>query len=109
MPKRIQRRRTKGWRMPPNTVYVGRPSIWGNPFEVGGGVTHQMAVSCYALHLRDYWGWVSSETQRAFYPWPVQSTAFKEWLAPLKGRDLCCWCALEGPCHADMLLEIANA
>ena len=34
-PKRIQRRRTKGWRMPPNTVYVGRPSKWGNPFKVG--------------------------------------------------------------------------
>ena len=31
-PKRIQRRRTKGWRMPKNTVYVGRPSRWGNPF-----------------------------------------------------------------------------
>ena len=34
-PIRIQRKRTKGWRMPPNTVYVGRPTIWGNPFPVG--------------------------------------------------------------------------
>jgi len=31
-PRRIQRKRTKGWRMPPNTVYVGRPTVWGNPF-----------------------------------------------------------------------------
>ena len=36
-PIRIQRKRTKGWRMPPNTVYVGRPTIWGNPFHVYEG------------------------------------------------------------------------
>ena len=32
MPQRIQRRRTKGWRLPPNSRYVGRPTKWGNPF-----------------------------------------------------------------------------
>jgi Domain of unknown function (DUF4326) len=32
-PKRIQRKRTKGWKMPPNTVYVGRPTRLGNPFD----------------------------------------------------------------------------
>ena len=37
-PIRIQRKRTKGWRMPPNTVYVGRPSKWGNPFNSGNRV-----------------------------------------------------------------------
>ena len=36
MPKRIQRRRTKGWRMPPGVVYVGRPTIFGNPFAWQG-------------------------------------------------------------------------
>ncbi|WP_342394587.1 DUF4326 domain-containing protein [Prescottella agglutinans] len=35
MPQRIQRRRTRGWRMPEGAVYVGRPSGWGNPFKVG--------------------------------------------------------------------------
>ncbi len=34
-PKRIQRKRTKGWRMPANAVYVGRPTKWGNPAEIG--------------------------------------------------------------------------
>ena len=34
MPIRIQRRRTKGWRMPAGAVYVGRPSYFGNPFSV---------------------------------------------------------------------------
>jgi hypothetical protein len=33
-PVRIQRKRTKGWKMPPNTVYVGRGSQWGNPFKI---------------------------------------------------------------------------
>ncbi len=35
MPKRIQRKRIKGWRMPENTVSVCRPGKWGNPFPVG--------------------------------------------------------------------------
>ncbi len=26
----------------------------------------------------------------------------------LAGRDLACWCPLDGPCHADVLLEVAN-
>ena len=37
-PARIQRKRTKGWRMPKNTVYVGRPNKWCNPFKVNAGV-----------------------------------------------------------------------
>lgn len=35
IPRRIQRRRTKGWTMPPGAIYVGRPTKWGNPFVVG--------------------------------------------------------------------------
>jgi hypothetical protein len=34
-PKRIQRSRAKGWKMPANAIYVGRPTIWGNPYVVG--------------------------------------------------------------------------
>ena len=35
MPKRIQRKRTKGWRMPADAIYVGRPTKWGNPDKIG--------------------------------------------------------------------------
>lgn len=35
MPIRIQRKRTRGWKMPPNTVSVCRPGYWGNPYKVG--------------------------------------------------------------------------
>lgn len=33
--QRIQLQRTKGWKLPPNTVVVARPSRWGNPYRVG--------------------------------------------------------------------------
>ena len=107
-PRRIQRQRTKGWRMPEGAVYVGRPSRWGNPFEVGH-FTASMAVDAYAVHLSSYFGWRESALLRAFYPWPVESTELRDWLAPLRGHDLVCWCPLDQPCHADVLLELANA
>ena len=34
-PKRIQRSRSKGWKMPANAIYDGRPTVWGNPYVVG--------------------------------------------------------------------------
>ena len=52
-PRRIQRKRTRGWRMPPNTVYVGRPSKWGNIFHVGdiGVPDAQTATDLYEHEL----------------------------------------------------------
>ena len=107
-PKRIQRRRVKGWKMPPNTKYVGRPTIWGNPFEVGKDVTPQQAVERYAIHLSSYFGWVDREIKKVFYPWPVESKEFEDWIKPLKGKNLACFCPLNQKCHADILLKIAN-
>lgn len=107
-PKRIQRKRTKGWRMPDGVVYVGRPTRWGNPFEIGRDVTRQEALDRYVVHLASYFGWVEREIAKAFHPLPVRSTEFRDWLAPLVGKDLACWCPLDLPCHADVLLELAN-
>ncbi len=107
-PQRIQRQRTKGWRMPPDTVYVGRPSRWGNPFEASA-LGLQGALSAYVVHLSAYFGWEARMFRRAFYPLPVESTAFREWIAPLRGKHMACWCPLDQPCHADVLLELANA
>lgn len=86
-PHRVQLRRTRGWRMPPNTVSVSRPGPWGNPYAVG---VHGDAAQCVQL----YRGLV------ARFP----SVAFTD----LRGKNLACWCALDKPCHADVLLEIAN-
>jgi hypothetical protein len=99
-PKRIQRKRTKGYRLPPGAVYVGRPTRWGNPFEVGQTFSPEEAVDAFVVHLSSYFGWRGRAIARAFYPLPVESTEFRDWLAPLRGHDLACWCALAAPCHA---------
>lgn len=91
MPKRIQRKRKKGWMMPEGTVYVGRPSKWGNPFRVG----------------RHYP--TATAAVRAFRVYAAHHAYFNpNWLEPLRGKDLACWCKLSDPCHADVLLELAN-
>jgi len=91
MPKRIQRSRAKGWKMPKGAVYVGRPSKWGNPFLVEEGRSHEECVERYRRWL--YWHQGKIEVVKQ----------------ALRGKDLACWCPLDQPCHADVLLEIANA
>ncbi len=93
--------------MPEGTKYVGRPTQWENPFQVVDGDA-DLAVKQFAIHLVSYFGWEDMMMRRAFHPLPVRSTAFESWLAPLRGRDLACWCPLDQPCHADVLLELAN-
>jgi len=83
MPIRIKRERRKGWKMPADTIYVGRPSMWGNPF------TGPDAVERFREHY-------SSEHLKSM------ARMF------LRGKNLCCWCPLDKPCHGDVLLEISN-
>lgn len=102
-PKRIQRKRTKGWRMPPNTIHVGRSSDWENVFKVGEdayrfsfGMPHRFPQNIEEV-LADYRYYC--ETWLILAPY---------WLKPLRGKDLACWCKTEDKCHADVLLELAN-
>lgn len=98
-PKRIQRRRTKGWKMPPNTVYVGRPTKWGNPFcEID-----DYGRPCAKKSAEEFKAWLESpySDERAFDINHLSKTE-------LRGKNLACWCPLDKPCHADVLLEIAN-
>lgn len=88
MPKRIQRRRTAGWRMPENTVYVGRPTKWGNPYKINERLNKENAVALF----------------REFVEIHIPAEELKE----LKGKNLACWCKEGSPCHADILLEFAN-
>lgn len=91
MPVRIQRKRTKGWKMPSNTVYVGRPTKWGNPYQLCGDGS---VKSREALIYR-YRGW-------------LVNVGRIEQIGELRGKNLACFCPLDQPCHADVLLEIAN-
>ena len=106
-PVRIQRRRIKGWRMPEGAVYVGRPSRWGNPFDADK-LGQQGSVDAFVVHIVAFFGWDARAFAQALYPWHGRSRAFDDWIGHLRGKDLACWCPLDQPCHADVLLEWAN-
>ena len=104
MPTRIQRKRVKGWLMPPNTIYVGRPSKWANPFTVEKWGREQ-AVEMLRTALE---GPVNPIQAAAFMAvWDKRLTP--EAILGLRGKNLACWCPIDQPCHADVLLEVANA
>lgn len=96
-PKRIQRKRTKGWRMPEGAVYVGRGTKWGNPWIVDPNRATHPATNQY----RD----TAAECVRLYSDLVYGRD---DLLEPLRGRNLACWCPLDQPCHADVLLELAN-
>lgn len=101
-PARVQLRRTKGWRMPPQCVKVARPSRWGNPFTVAAhGVD---AVEMFRK-------WLAGEPLSAGERFTFLTDRRAELLArlpELKGKSLACFCPLSDACHADVLLELAN-
>ncbi len=110
MPERIQLRRTKGWRKPEGAIVVARPSRWGNPFtmssaiEIGYAKNHDEAR---AFAVQCFRAWLSGDDGM----WSAGHGVRREMLAclpELAGHDLACWCPLNQPCHADVLLELAN-
>lgn len=98
-PQRIQRQRTTGWRMPENTVYVGRGSKWGNPYRANGNRAEAASLFADMLHCAPVgdgtWGRRGEK---------AEETVRRE----LAGKNLACWCPLDQPCHADVLLDLAN-
>ena len=94
MPQRIQMKRLKGWRKPADAIYVGRPTRWGNPFRAG---SDGKAAEC-----------VAKFEARCVQMRNETPAAFATWIAPLRGHDLACWCPLDAPCHADVLLAMVN-
>lgn len=134
-PKRIQRKRMKGWRMPPDTIYVGRGSHWGNPYRIGqkgylawdsitdaellafdfsdkeivcdDGVVIKNAHPLPPNRIIYFDAPLTREDVILLYIKHVKEKEIS--LEPLRGRDLCCWCAPDALCHADWLLEAANS
>lgn len=111
-PCRIQRQRAKGWRMPRGAVYVGRPTKWGNPFRAvrDGGmwvVVDDNGVDYESFYHRPN---ALRDCVRLFSEVDVAYGLLLDRvdIAELRGRDLVCWCPLDQPCHADVLLELAN-
>lgn len=92
-PTRVQLRRTWGWRMPPNTVKVDRTTRWGNPYQ-GDGANPDRAMLVRLF--------------REYIARPEQAAKRAAIRTELRGRNLACWCPPGEPCHADVLLELAN-
>ena len=104
-PRRIQLSRKKGWRLPPNTIIVARPSKWGNPHKVCADVSAELAVHRFREDIEHHPEYLGIEK--------------------LRGKNLACWCKLckahaDGlplgvecadcqPCHANTLLVLSNA
>lgn len=107
MPIRIQQRRTKGWRLPPNAVAVSRPSKWGNPFKVGA---YAVPIT-YDEKDRPIAG-EQVRVRNAAHAVELYRANIKgreaEIRADLAGKDLACWCHPSSFCHGDVLLDIAN-
>lgn len=100
-PKRIQLSRRKGWRKPEGAIVVARPSKWGNPHIVGD----------FTPVWRDRLGWperFDRATAVTAYRLNLRTWDVDDARRELAGHDLACWCPLDEPCHADVLLEIAN-
>jgi hypothetical protein len=106
-PVRIQRSRAKGSRLSaPNAlpiVCVSRPSKWGNPFSAALGTAskaHKASVRAAAV----------AQFRRALQGGdPALGFGIEEVRKELRGKNLACWCPLSEPCHADVLLEVANS
>ena len=114
--QRIQRKRTKGFKMPDNTVYVGRPTKFGNPFKL----TPKGWIMCYSTNrnILDPWifwsatggfclsdivelyeKWLKGEFKQSCLPMPPD-------ISVLKGKNLACFCPLNKPCHVDILIKM---
>ena len=92
LPHRLQLSRKKGFRLPAGAIVVSRPTKWGNPYKPGK-LTRAEAVASYRRDLMAGKLCVDAADART----------------ELRGHDLACWCQLDGPCHADVLLKVAKA
>lgn len=103
-PRRIQRKRSKGWQLPENTICVDNSTPWGNPFIAGEHGTRAGCVRLYAMLMS---GYILDSIDNV--PSQRASLAYLDrHITTLAGKNLACWCREGTPCHADFLLELAN-
>lgn len=99
IPRGIQLKRTAGWNLQAiskdlnglEATKVDRTSRWGNPYRVDNQQTRAQSVAAFRHTLE---GW--------------HRLKLEEYLEPLRGRNLACWCPPGAPCHREVLLELAN-
>lgn len=121
-PRRIQRRRTAGWKLPEGAICVTRPGKWGNPFVVGEPIERDSDLWPYVADLFpgvDGTGFAGSmlksvtltrteDAVEAHFRWFLEQPALMITVErELGGHDLACFCKPGAPCHADTLLLAA--
>lgn len=104
-PKRIQRRRSKGFKLPPDTICINRPTKWGNPFIVGIDGTQKECVSLFSKLCA---GMVCVTSKASIKDQEESLKHLSVNIKNLKGKNLACFCKEETPCHGDILLILAN-
>ena len=87
--------------MPPNTVKIDRATKWGNPFVIGEDGTREECIEKYRR-------FVAGKAQTTRTDVLASRKLVAGHIGDLKGKNLACWCPMDGPCHADVLLELAN-
>ena len=101
--RRIQLRRSKGWRKPVGAVVVSRPSKWGNPYALSSykyeGPFDE--ADARAKAIRDF--------EAALELGGILPFTAADVRRELRGKALACWCPLSKTCHADVLLRTANS
>ena len=114
IPTRIQRRRTKGWRMPPNTLNCTRGSKYGNPFRVGDRLTAAQVPEWFPIDADGLTAPISVEEAVEAYKIALYRGelpySFEEAQRELRRHKYAaCWCAEDAPCHVNVLVGVAGA
>jgi hypothetical protein len=103
-PQRIQQKRQKGWRMPPNSVSVTRPGPYGNPFKANVNVVRLDGTAYYRTSQ------MAVEQFREWLAKPEQQTLVERARKELRGKNVACFCHEDSLyCHGDVWIEVANA
>ncbi|AHH98210.1 DUF4326 domain-containing protein [Kutzneria albida] len=111
MPQRIQRKRKRGWRKPPNTVIVDRTTGFGNPFRISDAIEtghEDPRGACFAHYV----AWLDGDQSYRDVYTVGRRTFDRRWvranLYRLRGKNVCCSCGLDEVCHADEIMRQAN-
>ena len=108
---RVQRNRNSKPGIPEGAVYAGRPSQWGNPAKIGEWYKlprESATLGTGSVFIADNRTAVAAFYEYCIAMYEADQEAFRAWLLPLEGKNLCCWCSLDIPCHTDILLYLAK-
>lgn len=123
---RVQRKRSKGFKMPSDAVYAGRGSKWGNPFKLDGDMImvdagHRRKIFSKWVCFYDNGGHTIEEVVKLYKDLLLDLNSHNvepeiierfRWMRDniqlLHGKKVACWCKKDSCCHADVLIELAN-